>query len=232
MSRPQCTFCDHANPPASKYCTACGARLRVVACASCDALNDVNAGVCYQCAEPLPPRDIAFEVPALTTAETTADPARPASAGGDVYDRTRPPLPESSRTSLASDTADSEVVNDAGNAWAGSAPAALTGFAQAPIATRSSVAERAKPFAITLAVAVLAGLAFYAYRNSVDDTPQSAWIGVVNRGDGPTGAANDTSPSAGGKQDATGVGRDPVAACTEAVTALGLCSPQSTQRKD
>jgi hypothetical protein len=231
MFRPQCTFCDHANPPASKYCTACGARLRVIACASCKALNDVNAGACYQCAEPLPPWDIALEAPALATAESTADTVLPASAGGDIYDRARPSLPDSSRASLPSDSADSEGVNDTGNAWAGSAPAAPTGFAQAPTATRSSLGERTKPFVITLAVAVLAGLAFYAYRNSGDDTPQSAWIGVVKRGDGSTGAAND-SPSAGGKQDNTGVGRDPVAACTEAVAALGLCSPQSTQRRD
>ncbi|MGZ5089916.1 MAG: zinc ribbon domain-containing protein [Burkholderiales bacterium] len=232
MFRPRCAFCSHTNPPASKYCTACGARLHVVHCSSCNALNDASARACQQCGVPLPDKDIALEAHALTTAQTTVDTSAPAIAGGDVYDQARPTLSQPSLASLPSDSADSGAANDTGNRWAGSASVALTGSAPGRIATPSSLAERGRPIAIIFAVVILAGIAFYAYRNSVNDAPQSAWVGVVNRGDGRSGGANDSSRSAGGTQDDTGEGRDPVAGCTEAVAALGLCLPQSSQRKD
>ena len=73
MFGPQCTFCNHLNPPASNYCTACGARLLLVACDSCNALNDVTAKRCHQCAAPFPERGIALETRQLSTTRAAGE---------------------------------------------------------------------------------------------------------------------------------------------------------------
>lgn len=55
MDQHKCPFCQHDNPADSKYCSDCGGCLYLVPCASCGAINDVKASVCYQCQAHLQP---------------------------------------------------------------------------------------------------------------------------------------------------------------------------------
>ena len=50
-----CPFCEQVNPPAAKFCNACGAPMHLVPCARCGAVNDPKAATaCYQCGAALP----------------------------------------------------------------------------------------------------------------------------------------------------------------------------------
>jgi hypothetical protein len=49
MALTKCKYCDHGNPPDSKYCNSCGATLTLAPCPHCGAVNDVAAATCYQC---------------------------------------------------------------------------------------------------------------------------------------------------------------------------------------
>lgn len=54
-----CPLCEHVNPPASKFCNACGAPIHLVRCGRCGAINDpaaTNLTICQQCAAPLSER--------------------------------------------------------------------------------------------------------------------------------------------------------------------------------
>lgn len=50
MSAADCPFCQHANPPDSKFCNACGAPLYLAPCPNCGAVNDATATACHRCA--------------------------------------------------------------------------------------------------------------------------------------------------------------------------------------
>jgi Double zinc ribbon len=49
MAFTECRYCEHRNPPESKYCNACGATLTLAPCPRCGAAVDVTAATCYQC---------------------------------------------------------------------------------------------------------------------------------------------------------------------------------------
>ena len=49
MALTKCKYCEHRNPPDSKYCNACGATLTLAPCPHCGAVNEVTATTCYQC---------------------------------------------------------------------------------------------------------------------------------------------------------------------------------------
>ena len=50
MRTADCSFCQHTNPPESKFCNGCGAPLYLVPCPHCGAVNEVTASTCHQCA--------------------------------------------------------------------------------------------------------------------------------------------------------------------------------------
>jgi hypothetical protein len=56
MSAAPCSFCQHTNPPSSRFCNACGGTLYDMPCPHCGAVNDPEATVCHQCARELPER--------------------------------------------------------------------------------------------------------------------------------------------------------------------------------
>jgi hypothetical protein len=95
-----CPFCEHVNPPDSKFCNACGAPLHLVPCARCEAVNDPTATTCHQCGAPLPENRLgglarsssAAEMTdaagfAAWTAEGRTDPIAQPSLGADGLDR-------------------------------------------------------------------------------------------------------------------------------------------------
>jgi hypothetical protein len=50
MRAADCSFCQHTNPPGSKFCNVCGAPLYMVPCPHCGAVNEFTASACHQCA--------------------------------------------------------------------------------------------------------------------------------------------------------------------------------------
>lgn len=50
MRAADCSFCQHTNPPGSKFCNVCGAPLYLVPCPHCGAVNEFTASACHQCA--------------------------------------------------------------------------------------------------------------------------------------------------------------------------------------
>jgi len=48
-----CPFCEQFNPEDAKFCSACGGALHLVPCPRCGAVSDVKATTCYQCHGPL-----------------------------------------------------------------------------------------------------------------------------------------------------------------------------------
>jgi hypothetical protein len=54
MLHPECPYCKHVNPQASRFCNACGAPLYLLPCPDCGAVNDTGAKACHQCGAALP----------------------------------------------------------------------------------------------------------------------------------------------------------------------------------
>ena len=53
MSVNSCPFCEQVNPADAKFCNACGGALHLLPCPRCGAVSDVTATTCYQCNGPL-----------------------------------------------------------------------------------------------------------------------------------------------------------------------------------
>ena len=53
-----CSFCRHQNPPAAKFCNACGSSLKLQLCPHCGAIDDVGALSCYKCGQPYAADDV------------------------------------------------------------------------------------------------------------------------------------------------------------------------------
>lgn len=64
----KCKYCEHGNPPDSKYCNACGAILTLAPCPHCGAVSEVTATTCYQCRGSLQESSKDALVPALPAA--------------------------------------------------------------------------------------------------------------------------------------------------------------------
>ena len=82
MSFNQCRFCDRLCPADAKFCSACGGALHLMPCPRCGAVSDITATVCYECHERLPGRatDTSEAAPAATGVVTQATPPLPASS--------------------------------------------------------------------------------------------------------------------------------------------------------
>jgi hypothetical protein len=84
-----------------------------------------------------------------------------------------------------------------------------------------------------LVIAVIAGFGWYVYRYSTM-AEQRAQGGDRSERDSGASAANyqNAIPVAAQNETKQGPERDSGGLCTEAVAALGLCSPEPTHRKD
>lgn len=231
MFRPQCTCCNHVNPPASKYCIQCGAQLLLLACPSCKALNDPTARTCHSCDAALHGQDSGV----LTRASTHAGHSVELAVSAIENDINEPMRAATTRARLPSDLVDADASNGMSDHWAGSSPAAFAGSTRTPSVSRTSLTHRSKPILVALAIAVIAGLGWYAYRYSLVDVAaqrtQSA--DAIERGT-PSSTSNQSALPVGAQEQETNprVERDGRASCTEAVAALGLCMPEPTHRKD
>jgi ribosomal protein L40E len=52
METSLCSFCRHPNPPAAKFCNACGSSLQLQLCPHCGAIDNIGALTCYKCGQP------------------------------------------------------------------------------------------------------------------------------------------------------------------------------------
>lgn len=68
MALTKCKYCEHGNPPDSKYCNACGGILTLAPCPHCGAVSEVTATTCYQCGGSLQESSKDAIVPALPAA--------------------------------------------------------------------------------------------------------------------------------------------------------------------
>lgn len=67
-----CPYCDHLSPPGSKFCGECGAALHLMPCPQCGAVNDItSASTCYRCHVDLTKNaSVALPPPAAAAADT------------------------------------------------------------------------------------------------------------------------------------------------------------------
>jgi len=231
MFRPHCTYCNHVNPPASKYCTRCGVELFLTACPSCNALNDPTARACHNCTVTLRQGDVGVLTrPPLTTGA----PRKPDDSviANRINDSMRPALSASTRLKVASDLAKTDAVDAVSEGWAGSSPITFARSRGRPNVSKIAFTHRWKPILIALAIADIAGFSWYGYRyaymaeqraQSGDETERESRSRTANYQIAiPVSAKDETNKPEG----------DSGPRCTEAVAALALCSSELTQRKD
>jgi len=76
----QCPYCDHVSPAESKFCNDCGAALHLMPCPHCGAVNDITVSTaCYRCHG-----ELRESVPAALPAPATTAPASPKSSPAKV----------------------------------------------------------------------------------------------------------------------------------------------------
>lgn len=271
-----CPFCEQFNPEDAKFCSACGGALHLVPCPRCGAVSDVKAATCYQCHGQLPGRGTDALDPAPPAAEaprplprrpsrvmvgtavvaaiavlvyygyrqrSLVDAPEPQAASSDasgrgapagagairrdavVGDTTSPNADNSVRlaspatsppeTPLADPTRETEIPPravrrpvESRNATAAAAPIARS---QATDAGKSRRLEPPRPVACTQSVAALGLCPPESVQKKEAET--AAAIRAIAR----------PQANAAGKVG----GQEPPrqAACTEAVAALGLCTP-------
>jgi uncharacterized protein with PQ loop repeat len=148
---------------------------------------------------------------------------------------TEAPLPtRSSATTQASLRSEGDAdAETASLGWAGSPPGTFAGSRTIPNVSKTTLPQRSKPILITFVIAVIAVFSWYIYRyptmaehraQSDDRTERDSGASAANYQNAiPVAAKNETKQ--GSERDSGGL-------CTEAVAALGLCSPEPTHRKD
>jgi hypothetical protein len=225
----KCKYCDHGNPPDSKYCNSCGATLTLAPCPHCGAVNDVAAATCYQCRGNLQEVSADALVPALpaTTIPAPATRLRSRAIVGTAvlaivavsvyyaYHRSAPlvPPPSAAANSAAKDRVDPAP------------PAPIAVPAEAPAA----------PVTVTATTAVVPASAAPAPLV----TPPTSQV-ILRRTDSEVPAR----PEAAAVAATVGRPRVPETAkpgelapprigpCTDRVAALGLCSPTVISNKE
>lgn len=235
LARPlnQCPYCDHVSPANSKFCNECGAALHLKPCQHCGAVNDVTlTSVCARCNGAL---NEGTAVALVEAAQPQMSPERPMTAVDSLpwqearpalAARTSPPLrllliaalalgglglyafqhkpapPSPSAVSPAPAAVEAKAV-------ALTAPA----IAAAPAAVPARIDEPAQPVESAAAVTAVVTAAVAA-EPPAQGRPAAA----------PRSAARPprTSPAQGSNVEPPPPNIGP---CTDAVAALGLCTP-------
>ena len=221
MPHTKCALCKRINAAASRFCIACGTPLNP--CAVCSAVNPAFATDCLNCAHALATYEA--DVSATAAAGTALAPAMSGQIHGDepgTKDFSWHTVPVSESSSVHAGNQRSTGVSEQ---WAGSAPAE----ALSPTSDRSAPERRARRgMQWTLYALVLVGLvsvAYYVYRGDVlqarHAVPASAPSGTAA---GPDATSKASPEGAASERDTS--------QCRRAVAALGLCAPESHQRRD
>ncbi len=237
-SNSQCPYCDHQSPAGSKFCNDCGAALHLRPCPHCGSVNDISLStLCSRCNGELgeaadaptevtasvmqataPPMEIAPAAPAelakVSRAPWIAGALLAAAVGAYFGLRPAPEAPSIwvDATPLPAAASTVAVVT---TAPAAPAPAPIS----APAPTPDEPSKAAAP-------AVAASLARLA-------PPGAGRVSVRREAALPVAT---TAPAPAAPPDRrSGAGLDlkqpQIGTCTDAVAALGLCTPDSTPRR-
>jgi Double zinc ribbon len=173
MLRTECTFCDHANPPQSKYCNACGAPLHLTLCPNCDALNDKTATTCYKCETVLPSSQV--EALSLSSAAQTDEYFRGAQTPLGI-DSPAPAASEQWDGNLAGSSAmppaRPPLIKRAFNAVSSKRNSAFVGSRWASSVSNTSPGKRSGVLVGGVSVLALLGAALYGYFGSTTEVPK------------------------------------------------------------
>ena len=89
MSQRLCPYCDHPNLADAKFCSACGAAMHLAPCPHCGAVNNISSAACYRCHGELPGIGTVEDAPATTAIVAAESPegiavaATPAASAGN-----------------------------------------------------------------------------------------------------------------------------------------------------
>jgi ribosomal protein L40E len=217
-----CPFCEHGNPADAKFCSACGGALHLVPCPRCGAVSDVIATTCYQCHGQLPGRG----TDALDPASPATEVSRPlprrqsrvfvgttilaAIVGLGYYSYRHRSLVEAAEPQAASGVA--------------SIRSALVG---AGVIRRDAVAGDSVP---TSAATSPPGIQLAVPTRETETPPRAVRRPVESR-NATVAVAPIARPQATDAGKARRLELPRPVECTESVAALGLCPPDSFQRK-
>jgi hypothetical protein len=254
MSLIRCSNCAHDNPADSKFCGACGGALLLPAylasCPRCGTVNPVKATVCCWCQGPLAGRRASrrpspvvvgaavlaavaalgyYTYPQLSLVDARQPPAAggensaaPASPAAPLLE-TAPPETAPPETALADPTRAAANQPRAGRqpveSQEAKAPAAPIARSQAISASRAGEQGPSRPEACTDAVAALGLCTAKPVQKKEAETADAIKAAIARSQASDAGKAGGQEPP---RQEA----------CTEAVAALGLCTPRPTQRRE
>jgi len=257
MALIRCRYCEHNNPADSKFCSACGGALtlpvHLASCPRCGTVNPVKATVCCWCngqlsgRRPLPHRRSRVIVGTAALAAVAvlgyytyrqssfADAPQPPPASSDSGGRGAPVDPVVLDAGAAAGEAKSASAGDsAGVASPAPSPseappaapmrAAVTQprAGRQPVKSQEAKANGPEPFRSEACTEAAAALGLCATKSVQKKEPEAAAaVEPAIKRRQTTGAG-----SAGGQEPPR------PQTCTEAVAALGLCTPTPTQRRE
>jgi hypothetical protein len=217
-----CPFCEHGNPSDAKFCSACGGALHLVPCPRCGAVSDVKATTCYQCHGQLPGRGT-----------DALDPASPAT-------EVSKPLPRRQSRVIVGTAILAAIIVLGYYSYSqrslveASEPQAAIGDASgrgAPVGAgvirRGAVADDSVP---TNAATSPPGIPLAVPKRATEIPPRAVRRSVESR-NATVAVAPIARPQATNAGNARRLEPPRPVECTESVAALGLCPPDSFQRK-
>lgn len=232
MALIKCEYCEHGNPPDSKYCNACGATLTLAPCPHCGAVIEVTATTCYQCRG---------SMQESSNAQGTGS-----AAGGGFESLIDALAPEANRArsraemdlknDLRIDKLESALVlkkvNEKSKLLVLKDLTKLTKVAS--FKADFAATQRSRAIAGTVVVAIVAFIGYYAYRHySLVSLPPSSEANTEAKGrSGPVRPASTPGPAATPTVPVTAAPTSAVSPCTERVAALGLCTPKPVPKNE
>jgi hypothetical protein len=257
MSLIRCRYCEHNNPADSKFCSACGGALalppHLASCPRCGTVNPVKATVCCWCGgqlsgrKPLPHRRSRAIVGTAVLAAVAglgyytyrqrpyADAPQPPAASGVSSGRVAPAVAGFLDGGAAASEAKSASAGDsAGVASPATSPSEAPPAApmraavsqpravRQPIKSQEAKANGPESFRSEACTEAAAALGLCSEKSVQKKEPEAAAaVEAAIKRRQTTGAG-----SAGGQEPPR------PQTCTEAVAALGLCTPTPTQRRE
>lgn len=232
MSLTRCPYCEHGNPADSKFCSACGGALHLVPCPRCGAVNQVTATACYQCRSQLPGRRTDALDPPSPAAEVSRPlPRRPSRVivGTAVLAAIAVLGYYTYRQRSLVDAPQPPAASSKANGRGSTAGAGAIGRDAAAGDTKSAKAD--KSAGLTSAATSPSGSPLADPTRAAANQPRAGRQPVESQ-EAKAAAAAITRAQAVNAGRAGERGRSRPEACTEAVAALGLCTPKPVQKKE
>ncbi len=247
-----CQYCEHANPVDAKFCTGCGAPLHLIPCPTCGAVNQKTSKSCYQChGELRESTEILLANAPASASEAAAGDAESSAAMPSTYSPP-PATPQRQplfvvtiiflafasaayfayrqRASVAAKEASVEATSSTAPANLSAGTINKASPVPAPAAPAPTTPAAAKEIAANPAPASVVAKPENTVSVPVDATTPTR---RASRRGAPaeTVVAPEIAAPASAARAGTGIEKQPSQArpCTEAIAALGLCTPEPTK---